>query len=168
MSNFTLPPRISQAPQSQQAIYFTLQKNTKGLTRSALSKASNYAITTTRDALQALAKKGLIYFNKVLRCWFIRTIKEKTEDIYDAYINLKKDWKSFVSRVGGKIMKRMRWDNPHTETFVYSQELVELDESFNVKRGREGLPLMKRIPTVFIKAAKVKVVSKRKLKEKIK
>ena len=93
MENYTLPPRINQAPQSIKSIFFTIQMNTQGSRLKTLANTTHYAIGTVSNGLQTLKKLGLIYFNKVLRCWFVRTVKQKTKDIYDAYIMYKQDIK---------------------------------------------------------------------------
>lgn len=101
MNKYTQPPITSQAlPLTQANIYqsllynFNKPKHKQEIpTKSFLADACDYALTTTRDALQALAKRGLIYFNWVLRCWVLRIAKQKVKDTYDAYIKYKQDMK---------------------------------------------------------------------------
>ena len=79
--------------------------NTQGSRLKTLANTTHYTLGTVSNGLQRLKKLGLIYFNKVLRCWFLRVIKQRTMDLVDNLIKFKWDWPSFRSVVKYRSMR---------------------------------------------------------------
>lgn len=89
---------------TQKQIYFLLvsnlnqsQKKFKPITRCLIKKNIDRALTTIADALQILRYKGLVYYDKIDRCWRVIISKCQGFDNYDNHVKFKWDWPNFIS-----------------------------------------------------------------------
>ena len=143
----------------RELLYQAIEKGNRQFTQKGLAKEFNFSTSTVFQALKAPRKMGAV---RVTGRFFVLENPEKLLYHWASVRNLKKDV-IFTARVelpileiegrmpptvvfGGYSSARQKLSAPpadYDKVYIYSQNLEEIKERFNLQKGRENLIVLK-------------------------